>query len=194
MILESEKPQIYEQMEARGGYKTFGELNHKVQKDPFTRELVLTGGTPKLSVIIPVIEREERFNETMGRLIKSAESARIGTQFIVVDNSLNRVVHGSVLQLPKDQSFITSVIYHHDPRLTFPTARNKAFQLAEGEFIASWDSDIYCSSRTLRELFKVWDENIHLSGLASPLGHYEGGGHRSGNLRISRYPDRQSFA
>lgn len=175
---------IHGETEVHEGRKYFGEFDRQVGQETKTEIFELCALTsPRLSIIMPVMERRARFRRTFDRLTSSLTEAELVTTLIIMDNSLldNTIqdVKESLDQLRGTP--VIRVIYHHDPRMIQSTCRNRAYRefIGNSELIGVWDSDIYCSKETLREVMGLWDTASHMCGIAPPMGSYT-----KGNLEV----------
>jgi hypothetical protein len=171
---------IFHHMRVINGSKHFGVYDHFIAKGQQTEAIEFTQGRPHLSLVLPVMDRAERLQTTLSRLLPSLERAQLATEIVVMDNSLQS---GGIFEQIKPMitsyrgTTVLRYLHHYDPRLTFPTTRNYAVQELSrtSEIIASWDSDIYCSAETFSVLISVWKQYPELAGIAPPLGSYTGG-------------------
>ncbi len=135
---ETEKRILWQQMTVVNGIKRFGPYDSLIDTGNVTSEINQSQGTPEVSIVIPVMERPDKFKESLKRLYKSAGQSRRNCEVIVMDNSLEpglvEVVKETVTNLR--QSHEPSVTYHHNPRLTQSTARNVAINNISTEGLA----------------------------------------------------------
>jgi hypothetical protein len=171
---------IFQHMRVINGSKHFGVYDHLIAKGQQTEAIEFTQGRPHLSLVLPVMDRAERLQTTLSRLLPSLERAQLATEIVVMDNSLQS---GGIFEQIKPMitsyrgTTVLRYLHHYDPRLTFPTTRNYAVQELSrtSEIIASWDSDIYSSAETFSMLISAWKQHPELAGIAPPLGSYTGG-------------------
>lgn len=171
---------MFHHMDLVNGVKYFGMCDHLVPHEQQIEVVRLTHGLPKLTIVIPVMDRARWFLMTLTRLLVSLEEAAIPHEIVVMDNSL--LEDGLFDQIKQALAHyrgqtLLRLIYCYNPRLTFSTARSYAMQhlSTESELIASWDADIYCGQETWRALLTCWQDHPELAGVAPPLGSYQGG-------------------
>ncbi len=177
-LTETQRQMIFQEMQVINGRKHFGTYDHLIVAGDQTQVFCWNTGAPTLSLILPVMDRPQRFLTTLTRLIVALEYAQCTSEILVMDNSLEpgllSLLVNALANFRGDA--LGSVLYHHDPRLTFSTARNRATQELSGSsaLVASWDSDIYCQETTIARLLEAWESVPFFSGIAPPLGGYRG--------------------
>ena len=177
-LTETQRQAIFQEMQVINGRKHFGMYNHLIGLGNQTQIFYWNTGIPTLSLILPVMDRPQRFLTTLTRLIEALEYAQCASEVLVMDNSLEpgllSILTNTLASFRGDA--LGSLLYHHDPRLTFSTARNLAVQelSSSSALVASWDSDIYCQKTTIAHLLKAWETVPFFSGIAPPLGGYHG--------------------
>lgn len=177
-LTKTQRQTIFEQMHVINGGKYFGTYDHLIETGNRTQVFRWNNAIPTLSIILPVMDRTQRVLTTLECLMKALEDAHCASEILIMDNSLEQGLLPTIaeaLSTVRGEA-VGSLLYHHDPRMTFSTARNRAVQELSGssEMVASWDCDIYCQQTTVASLLRGWKTVPSFLGIAPPLGAYRG--------------------
>jgi len=178
-LRENEIALIHSKTTFQGGKKHFGDLDGYVSKGQIDEKLKSSLSTPDTTVLVPVMERGAKFNLFIDTLAESIGNSNLGASVVIIDNSLEPGLLRSLREglYAEALSVFGNVYYHHDPRATQSSGRNVAYKTFDDDAwsYGVWDSDIYSSKRTVSLVVDRLKHNIDLSGLAPPMGKYNGG-------------------
>lgn len=156
------------------GRKVFNDCSSDT--NTLNKELSVLECPTELSIIMPTMERPSKTINTLRSLAQSAINAHMPTEVVVMDNSFNPGLHEVLERTLSTDRVLGSIAlrYCYDRTLTFPVARNIGIDLASesSQYLASWDSDIYCSPDALEILFDYWKNNPDIDACAPPLATY----------------------
>ncbi|QQG47327.1 MAG: hypothetical protein HY044_04350 [Candidatus Woesebacteria bacterium] len=178
-FLESEIALIHSNTSVHEGRKTFGQFDSLIPNYTNTELFPVTDERTQTAIIIPVMEREGKLNVFFERLTRAVVASGIPTSLVVMDNSLtDKMIREFEERSQRLKGTpVTSILYHHDARMTQTTLRNHAvtnFLPSESENVGLWDSDIYSSVQTLQKLMQTWGLSS-VNGIAPPLVGYKAG-------------------
>ena len=189
---ENQIIQIHSKTTFSNGKKGFGEYDYLVPATGFTEQFVFQNTPAKLSILLPAMERVEKFKHTLESLFISIEEAQVDTCIVVLDNSISSNLYTTLLLMMKESKHLplTRLIYHHDPRMIQSTGRNFALShlIEPSETLGIWDTDIYCSKYCIDGLFREWRNHPEMKGLAPPLARNKSalGAKNNGQLKDLR--------
>ena len=112
---------------------------------------------PRVSVIVPVFNREELIGRCLRSLLMQTMPAE-GYEIIVVDDGSSDRSRFSVELFIAKQDSLVSLISHESNR-GLPAALNTGIQRAKGDMIVRVDSDDFVSNHFLLSLFLFLDMN-----------------------------------
>ena len=168
--------EIHNQENVVNGRKKFGIFDSLISKKPILNRETIGQGKVDLSIVIPVMDRPDKFALSSKRLIESAKKAGVSTEIIVMDNSLVPIRSYVTETMPEQiDGPLKKIHYYWDPRIIQSTERNIAVgQFASGSIIGIWDCDIYASPGVIGEIMKSFTLRPDIDALSPILGNHQG--------------------
>lgn len=172
------------------GRKYFGQFDRLVDTGSKTSFLEFNPGQPQVSIVVATMERDERFKETVTRIMSAIGNLKQSSRLVIMDNSIRSDMEQQVASWVRSSAndAVESVVYHHDPRMTQTTGRNIAVDsfIETSESVILWDGDIYCHPLALESVSEAWSAYPSLFAMAPVMAGYVAG---EIDHRISEFSD-----
>src|ERR1041385_6609428 len=129
------------------------------------------GDRKHISVCVCTFRSPESLKRLLLELQKQETRGQFEYSIVIVDNDDQRSAETTVNELKAVSQ--VPIVYCNEPRQNIARARNKAVEVATGEFIAFIDDDEFPGESWLHEMFQAW-KRYQVDGVLGPvLRHFD---------------------